>query len=191
MKKKNSVFVRNRTKFEQTEGCVSINNVLLVEKLSDRVLEYINKTGILEDENIIAYYDKSIRSSVPSPTILTNKSVIYYEKKRVYKISLNQIRTITERNPYIYITPNEGKVMKIAFELFSGRGEFLKLLEEEANLDASKAKPIRLFDFDDKATNSLARKMIKIFFLGLVLVIFLELTGIGQNCEIKYLCKPP
>jgi hypothetical protein len=42
-----------------------------------------------------------------------------------------------------------------------------------------------------KTTNSLFLNILKIALLGLVLVIFLELTGIGQNCEIKYLCKPP
>ena len=33
--------------------------------------------------------------------------------------------------------------------------------------------------------------MLVIAVLGVVLVIVLEMTGIGQNCEIKYLCKPP
>ena len=42
-----------------------------------------------------------------------------------------------------------------------------------------------------KTTNSLFLNILKIALLGLVIVIFLELTGIGQNCEIKYLCKPP
>jgi hypothetical protein len=39
-------------------------------------------------------------------------------------------------------------------------------------------------------TNSLAKNMFIVAILGAGLVIFLELTGIGQNCEIKYLCRP-
>jgi hypothetical protein len=143
--KKNSAFVRNRTDFEQTPPIRTLgdkmkdvsDNILLIEELSDRVLEYINKTGVLEDENIIAYYDKSIWSGIPKPIILTNKSVINYEKKSVHKIPLNQIRTITYKKPDIYITPNEGTVMKLAFEVFSGQGKFLELLKKEANLDSN------------------------------------------------------
>ena len=141
--KKNSAFVRNRTDFEQTPPIRTLgdkmkdvaDNVLLVEELSDRVAEYINETGILEDENIIAYYDKSIWGGIPKPIILTNKSVINYEKRSVHKIPLNQIRRITYKNPDIYITPNEGTVMKLAFDVFSGQGKFLKLLKKEAGLD--------------------------------------------------------
>jgi len=47
------------------------------------------------------------------------------------------------------------------------------------------------FDNIAKKIYSLWKIMLLISILGIGLVIILELTGIGQNCEIKYLCKPP
>jgi len=41
-----------------------------------------------------------------------------------------------------------------------------------------------------KKTSSITTNMIVIAILGIGIVIILELTGIGENCEIKYLCRP-
>jgi len=42
-----------------------------------------------------------------------------------------------------------------------------------------------------KKIHNIWKYMLVIAVLGLGVVIFLEMTGIGQNCDIKYLCKPP
>ena len=48
----------------------------------------------------------------------------------------------------------------------------------------------KLYDIAKKI-HYIWKYMLVIAVLGVGLVIVLEMTGIGQNCEIKYLCKPP
>ena len=113
-------------------------NILTVlsNQLPDSVIEYIDEKGILEDEYIIAYYDVTLLLDNSESAILTNKNVIYYhESGRINKIPLNQIKNIAHEDCFlalcIFITPNQGPMIKIEIAALNSGDLFLDLLKEE------------------------------------------------------------
>ena len=53
--------------------------VLTYNQLPASVIEFFDKTDILENEQIIAYYDVTIVLDNSESAILTNKNLIYYK----------------------------------------------------------------------------------------------------------------
>ena len=119
--------------------------VTLGKKLSNSLLEYLEERGIVEDENIIVYFDDSLLGELSKLSILTNKNIIYYEKAvhffesdQINKIPLNQIKSITHMKvPPVFslrivITSKvEPDVMKIEIPPFNGGKLFLDRLKKE------------------------------------------------------------
>ena len=73
----------------ENPGCVQTNN-----QLPASVIEFFDKTDILENEQIIAYYDVTIALDNSESAILTNKNLIYYKYGRVVRFPLNSIVNI-------------------------------------------------------------------------------------------------
>ena len=57
-------------------------------------IEFFDKTDILENEQIIAYYDVTIALDNSETAILTNKNLIYYKYGRVVRFPLSSIESI-------------------------------------------------------------------------------------------------
>ena len=53
--------------------------VLTYNELPNSVIEFFDKTDILENEQIIAYYDVTVVLDNSESAILTNKNLIYYK----------------------------------------------------------------------------------------------------------------
>jgi len=107
-------------------------------KLSNKVLKYLKESGIVQDENILLYYDFSLTHNLSTLAILTNKNIISYESKWIDKIPLNQIKSITHMKvPPVFslrivITSKvEPDVMKIEIPPFNGGKLFLDRLKKE------------------------------------------------------------
>ena len=60
--------------------------VLTYNQLPASVIEFFDKTDILENEQIIAYYDVTIALDNSESAILTNKNLIYYKYGRVVRL---------------------------------------------------------------------------------------------------------
>ena len=57
--------------------------VLTYNQLPQSVIEFFEKTDILENEQIIAYYDVTIVLDNSESAILTNRNLIYYKNGRI------------------------------------------------------------------------------------------------------------
>ena len=62
-------------------GCGDVENpggVLTANQLPQSVIKFIKEKNILENEEIIAYYDVTIALNNTESAILTNRNLIYY-----------------------------------------------------------------------------------------------------------------
>jgi len=119
-------------------GCFDSKNpggVLTYNQIPTSVLEFIDGKNILDDEEIIAYYDITIFLNNSESAILTNKNVIYYKDGRIMKIPLNEIQSINQDKDafgfYIYVAPINGQLMTIEIAHMNGGDLFLDLLKKE------------------------------------------------------------
>ena len=105
-------------------------------QVSSVVLEYLKESGILEDENIVLYYDLSNFLNLRELAILTNKNIIYYKNEYLDKIPLSQIETISHKKDFgslvIIIYPKEKslKQINITIDPFNKSKLFLKELQK-------------------------------------------------------------
>ena len=72
--------------------------VLTYNELPNSVIEFFDKTDILENEQIIAYYDVTVVLDNSESAILTNKNLIYYKYGRIERFPLNSIVSIEEED---------------------------------------------------------------------------------------------
>ena len=68
--------------------------VLTNNQLPASVIEFFDNTDILENEQIIAYYDVTIVLDNSESAILTNKNLIYYKYGRVVRFPLSSIVSV-------------------------------------------------------------------------------------------------
>ena len=120
-------------------GCDLENpgGVLTSNQIPTSVFEFIDKKNILDDENIIAYYDVSLVLNNSESAIITNKNVIYYKQDRVMKFPLNEIQSIDNEERgiiglSIFVTSIDGRIMTITIAPLNGGDLFLDLLKKEA-----------------------------------------------------------
>ena len=120
-------------------GCDLENpgGVLTSNQIPTSVFEFIDKKNILDDENIIAYYDVSMVLNNSESAIITNKNVIYYKQDRVMKFPLNEIQSIDNEERgiiglSIFVTSIDGRIMTITIAPLNGGDLFLDLLKKEA-----------------------------------------------------------
>ena len=108
--------------------------VLTYNQLPASVIEFFDKTDILENEQIIAYYDVTIALDNSESAILTNKNLIYYKYGRVERFPLSSIVSIEEEECFglcIIASTRDSRVMKIEIAPLNGGDIFLELLRKQ------------------------------------------------------------
>ena len=108
--------------------------VLTYNQLPASVIEFFDKTDILENEQIIAYYDVTISLDNSESAILTNKNLIYYKYGRVERFPLSSIVSIEEEECFgicIIASTRNNRVMKIEIAPLNGGDIFLDLLRKQ------------------------------------------------------------
>ena len=110
--------------------------VLTYNQLPASVIEFFDKTDILENEQIIAYYDVTIALDNSESAILTNKNLIYYKYGRVERFPLSSIVSIEEEECFglcIIATSSDDRVMEIEIAPLLGGDLFLELLRKQVD----------------------------------------------------------
>ena len=108
--------------------------VLTYNELPASVIEFFDTTDILENEQIIAYYDVTLVLDNSESAILTNKNLIYYKYGRVEKFPLRNIVSIEEEECFglcIIASTSDSRVMKIEIAPLNGGDIFLELLRKQ------------------------------------------------------------
>ena len=110
--------------------------VLTNNELPASVIEFFENTNILENEQIIAYYDVTIVLDNSESAILTNKNLIYYKNGRIERFPLNSIASIDAEDCFglcIIVSTIDNRVMKIEIAPLNGGDLFLELLRKQVN----------------------------------------------------------
>ena len=110
--------------------------VLTYNQLPASVIEFFDKTDILENEEIIAYYDVTIVLDNSESAILTNKNLIYYKYGRVVRFPLSSIVSVEAEDCFglcIVATTRDDRVMEIEIAPLNGGDLFLELLRKQVN----------------------------------------------------------
>ena len=108
--------------------------VLTNNQLPPSVIEFFDNTDILENEEIIAYYDVTIALDNSESAILTNKNLIYYKYGRVTRFPLSSIVSIEAEDCFglcIVATTSDDRVMEIEIAPLNGGDIFLDLLRKQ------------------------------------------------------------
>ena len=108
--------------------------VLTYNQLPASVIEFFDTTDILENEQIIAYYDVTLVLDNSESAILTNKNLIYYKYGRVERFPLSSIVSIEEEECFglcIIASTRDSRVMKIEIAPLNGGDIFLELLRKQ------------------------------------------------------------
>ena len=108
--------------------------VLTYNELPASVIEFFDTTDILENEQIIAYYDVTLVLDNSESAILTNKNLIYYKYGRVERFPLSSIVSIEEEECFglcIIASTSDSRVMKIEIAPLNGGDIFLELLRKQ------------------------------------------------------------
>ena len=108
--------------------------VLTNNQLPASVIEFFDNTDILENEEIIAYYDVTIVLDNSESAILTNKNLIYYKYGRVTRFPLSSIVSVEAEECFglcIVATTRDDRVMEIEIAPLNGGDLFLELLRKQ------------------------------------------------------------
>ena len=108
--------------------------VLTYNELPASVIEFFDTTDILENEQIIAYYDVTLVLDNSESAILTNKNLIYYKYGRVERFPLSSIVSIEEEECFglcIIASTRDSRVMKKEIAPLNGGDIFLELLRKQ------------------------------------------------------------
>ena len=121
-------------------GCGDIDNpggVLTANQLPQSVIKFIKEENILENEEVIAYYDVTIALNNTESAILTDRNLIYYKSGRIDKMPLNNIESVSQQEDCfgvcIVVTSYSARVMKIDIAPWNGGELFLDLLLNQTN----------------------------------------------------------
>lgn len=110
--------------------------VLTNNQLPASVIEFFDNTDILENEEIIAYYDVTVVLDNSESAILTNKNLIYYKYGRVTRFPLSSIASIEAEDCFglcIVATTRDDRVMEIEIAPLQGADLFLELLRKHVD----------------------------------------------------------
>lgn len=110
--------------------------VLTNNQLPASVIEFFDNTDILENEEIIAYYDVTIALDNSESAILTNKNLIYYKYGRVTRFPLSSIVSVEAEDCFglcIVATTRDDRVMEIEIAPLLGGDLFLELLKKQVD----------------------------------------------------------
>ena len=103
--------------------------VLTNNQLPASVIEFFDNTDILENEEIIAYYDVTVVLDNSESAILTNKNLIYYKYGRVTRFPLSSIASIEAEDCFglCIVATTRDRVMEIEIAPLQGADLFLEL----------------------------------------------------------------
>ena len=110
--------------------------VLTNNQLPASVIEFFDNTDILENEEIIAYYDVTVVLDNSESAILTNKNLIYYKYGRVTRFPLSSIVSVEAEDCFglcIVATTRDDRVMEIEIAPLQGADLFLELLRKHVD----------------------------------------------------------
>ena len=110
--------------------------VLTNNQLPASVIEFFDSTDILENEQIIAYYDVTIVLDNSESAILTNKNLIYYKYGRIVRFPLSSIVSVEAEECFglcIVATTKDDRVMEIEIAPLNGGDLFLELLKKQVD----------------------------------------------------------
>jgi len=110
--------------------------VLTYNQLPASVIEFFDKTDILENEEIIAYYDVTLVLDNSESAILTNKNLIYYKYGRVVRFPLGSIVSVEAEDCFglcIVAITRDDRVMEIEIAPLNGGDLFLDLLRKQVD----------------------------------------------------------
>ena len=110
--------------------------VLTNNQLPASVIEFFDNTDILQNEEIIAYYDVTIALDNSESAILTNKNLIYYKYGRVTRFPLSSIVSVEAEDCFglcIVATTRDDRVMEIEIAPLLGGDLFLELLKKQVD----------------------------------------------------------
>ena len=110
--------------------------VLTNNQLPASVIEFFDNTDILENEEIIAYYDVTIALDNSESAILTNKNLIYYKYGRITRFPLSSIVSVEAEDCFglcIVATTRDDRVMEIEIAPLNGGDLFLELLRKQVD----------------------------------------------------------
>ena len=110
--------------------------VLTNNQLPASVIEFFDNTDILENEQIIAYYDVTIALDNSESAILTNKNLIYYKYGRIVRFPLSSIVSVEAEECFglcIVATTRDDRVMEIEIAPLNGGDLFLELLRKQVD----------------------------------------------------------
>ncbi len=110
--------------------------VLTNNQLPASVIEFFDNTDILENEQIIAYYDVTIVLDNSESAILTNKNLIYYKYGRIVRFPLSSIVSVEAEECFglcIVATTRDDRVMEIEIAPLNGGDLFLELLKKQVD----------------------------------------------------------
>ena len=110
--------------------------VLTNNQLPASVIEFFDNTDILQNEEIIAYYDVTIALDNSEAAILTNKNLIYYKYGRVTRFPLSSIVSVEAEDCFglcIVATTRDDRVMEIEIAPLLGGDLFLELLKKQVD----------------------------------------------------------
>ena len=110
--------------------------VLTNNQLPASVIEFFDNTDILENEQIIAYYDVTIALDNSESAILTNKNLIYYKYGRIVRFPLSSIVSVEAEECFglcIVATTRDDRVMEIEIAPLNGGDLFLELLKKQVD----------------------------------------------------------
>ena len=110
--------------------------VLTNNQLPASVIEFFDNTDILQNEEIIAYYDVTIALDNSESAILTNKNLIYYKYGRVTRFPLSSIVSVEAEDCFglcIVATTRDDRVMEIEIAPLNGGDLFLELLRKQVD----------------------------------------------------------
>ena len=110
--------------------------VLTNNQLPASVIEFFDNTDILQNEEIIAYYDVTIALDNSESAILTNKNLIYYKYGRVTRFPLSSIVSVEAEDCFglcIVATTRDDRVMEIEIAPLLGGDLFHELLKKQVD----------------------------------------------------------
>ena len=125
--------------------------VRLANNMEDYALEYIEANDLLQpDEQVVAYYDVTVRLDSSEAAILTDSRLIYHKGTRNTEMQLADIESINVTGDgvggdLIQVTANTGDIMVIEIPVFNQGELFIKALQskvdaiQDSDTDASEA----------------------------------------------------
>ena len=111
--------------------------VVMYNEIPESVSTYLEEEKILQDEELLAYYDVTLSLNNSESAMLTTKGVIYHKRGRNTRITYDQIAKVTAEDCFglcILVESYDSRIMKIEIAPLNGGDMFLDVLMDRSNL---------------------------------------------------------